>query len=167
MSKVNANNVPWVAVLVQSIISGIFTFLAFIIMPYTLQTGFKPGDLSTVVYDILQAAVTVIWCVSMVILFVDVIIIRYKYHDAFTRARLAPDWVFYLCSLIGLIASGFAVYVTFTGPWTPLLNGQQWILWIGGIGVISLLVAIMVFFIGQATIKTNVSDEEVIAKVTG
>ena len=167
MSKVNANNVPWVAVLVQSIISGIFTLLAFIIMPYTLQTGFKPSDLSTVVYDILQAAVTVIWCVSMVILFVDVIIIRYKYHDAFTRARLAPDWVFYLCSLIGLIASGFAVYVTFTGPWTPLLNGQQWILWIGGIGVISLLVGIMVFFIGQATIKTNVSDEEIIAQVTG
>ena len=167
MSKVNANNVPWVAVLVQSIISGIFTLLAFIIVPYTLRTGFKPGDLSTVVYDILQAAVTVIWCVSMVILFVDVIIIRYKYHDAFTRARLAPDWVFYLCSLIGLIASGFAVYVTFTGPWTPLLNGQQWILWIGGIGVISLLVGIIVFFIGQATTKTDVSDEEVIAQVTG
>src|SRR6266702_2961731 len=167
MSKVNANNVPWVAVLVQSIISVAFTLLIFIIMPYTLQTGFKPSDLSTVVYDILQAAVTVIWCVSMVILFVDVFIIRYKYHDAFTRARLAPDWVFYLCSLIGLIASGFAVYVTFTGPWTPLLNGQQWILWIGSIGVISLLVGIMVFFIGQATIKTDVSDEEVIAQVTG
>jgi amino acid transporter len=167
MSKVNANNVPWVAVLVQSIISGIFTLLAFIIMPYTLQTGFKPSDLSTVVYDILQAAVTVIWCVSMVILFVDVIIIRYKYYDAFTRTRLAPDWVFYLCSVIGLFASGFAVYVTFTGPWTGLLNNQQWVMWIGGIAVISLIVGIMVFFIGQATIKTTVSDEEVIAQVTG
>jgi len=122
MSKVNANRVPWVAVLVQSIISIFFTILAFILMPYTLHTGFKPADLSTVVYDILQAAVTVIWCVSMVILFIDVIIIRYRYHETFTRARLAPDWVFYLCSVLGLIASGFAVYVTFTGPWTPLLN---------------------------------------------
>ncbi|HXZ05322.1 MAG TPA: APC family permease [Ktedonobacteraceae bacterium] len=167
MSKVNANRVPWVAVLVQSIISIFFTILAFILMPYTLHTGFKPADLSTVVYDILQAAVTVIWCVSMVILFIDVIIIRYRYHETFTRARLAPDWVFYLCSVLGLIASGFAVYVTFTGPWTPLLNNQQWVLWIGGIGVISLLIGIAIFFIGQATIKTNVSDEEVIAQVTG
>jgi glutamate:GABA antiporter len=167
MSKVNANNVPWVAVLVQSIISGVFTLLAFVIVPYTLSTGFKPADLSTVVYDILQAAVTVIWCVSMVILFIDVIIIRYRYHETFTRVRLAPDWVFYLCSVIGLIASGFAVWVTFTGPWTTLLNGQQWTLWIGGIGVISLIVGILVFFIGQATIKTNVSDEEIIAQVTG
>jgi hypothetical protein len=76
MSKVNAYRVPWVAVLVQSIIWAFFAALAFIIVPYTLQTGFKPLDLSTAVYYILHAAVTVIWCISMVILFVDVIIIR-------------------------------------------------------------------------------------------
>ena len=167
MSKVNKHRVPWVAVLVQSVIAGFFTILAFIIMPYTLQTGFKASDLSTIVYDILQAAVTVIWCVSMVILFVDVIIIRYKYHDAFTRVRLAPDWVFYLCSVLGLLSSAVGVYVTFTGPWTPLLSYQQWVIWIGSIGVLSLLVAVIVFFVGQATIRTNVSDEEIIAQVTG
>jgi len=166
MSKVNANRVPWVAVLVQSIISGVFTVLAFIIAPYSLSTGFKPGDLSTIVYVILQAAVTVIWCVSMVILFIDVIIIRYKFHETFTRARLAPDWVFYLCSLFGLVASGVGVYVIFTGPWTPLLSKTVWIWWIGGIAVLSLLIGASLFFIGQATIKGDVSDEEVINKVT-
>src|SRR5579884_4222080 len=167
MSKVNANRVPWVAVLVQSVIAALFTVIAFIIMPYALSAGFKPTDLSTIVYDILQAAVTVIWCVSMVILFVDVIIIRYKYHEAFTRARLAPDWVFYLCSALGLIASAVGVYVTFTGPWTPLLTESSWLLWIGGIALLSLVVAVVVFFIGQATIKSDVSDEEVLAEVTG
>jgi glutamate:GABA antiporter len=167
MSKVNANRVPWVAVLVQSIISGVFTLLAFVIMPYTLQTGFKPTDLSTVVYDILQAAVTVIWCVSMVILFIDVIIIRYKYHETFTRTRLAPDWVFYLCSALGLIASFVGVLVTFTNPWTTLMSTGPWDVWIGGIGVLSLLIGAAIFFIGQATIKGDVSDEEIIAEATG
>jgi amino acid transporter len=166
MSKVNANRVPWVAVLVQSIISAVLTALAFIIAPYSLKTGFRPSDLSTIVYDILQAAVTVIWCVSMVILFIDVIIIRYKYHETFTRARLAPDWVFYLCSAFGLIASGVGVYVIFTGPWTPLLSSSVWVLWIGGIAVLSLIIGAALFFIGQATIKGDVSDEEVISKVT-
>ena len=166
MSKVNANKVPWVAVLVQSIISAVFTALAFIIAPYTLNTGLKPGDLSTVVYDILQAAVTVIWCVSMVILFVDVIIIRYKYHETFTRTRLAPDWVFYLCSVLGLLASGVGVYVTFTGPWTTIISYSSWVTWIGSIAVLSLLIAVILFFVGQATIKGDVTDEEVIAKVT-
>jgi amino acid transporter len=166
MSKVNANKVPWVAVLVQSIISAFFAALAFIIAPYTVSSGMKPSDLSTVVYDILQAAVTVIWCVSMVVLFVDVIIIRYKYHETFARTRLAPDWVFYLCSILGLLASGFGVFVTFTGPWTSLISNSAWVSWIGGIAVLSLIVGAVLFFVGQATIKGDVSDEEVIAKVT-
>ncbi len=168
MSRVNANRVPWVAVLVQSIISAFFTALAFIIVPYTLKTGFGPSDLSTVVYNILQAAITVIWCVSMVILFVDVIIIRSKYRDAFLRARLAPDWVFYLCSALGLISSAFGVAVIFISPWIPhLLNTSQWDLWIGSIAVLSLIIGAVIFFIGQATIRRDVSDAEVIAEATG
>ena len=167
MSKINANRVPWVAVLVQSTISVVFTVLAFILIPYTLHTGFRASDLSTVVYDILQAAVTVIWCVSMVILFIDVIIIRYKYHEVFQRIRLAPDWVFYVCAVVGMFATGFGVYVTFTNPWTGLLSNQQWWLWIGGIGIVSLAVGVLLFFLGQATIQRNVSDEEVISEVTG
>ncbi len=82
MSKVNANKVPYVAVIVQSIIAAFFAALAFIVLPYTFTTGLSSLDLSTVTYNILQAAVTVIWCISMVILFVDVVIIRYKYHEA-------------------------------------------------------------------------------------
>src|SRR5438132_11241404 len=54
MSKVNAYKVPWVAVLIQSIISAFFTVLAFIIAPYSLSTGFKPVELATIVDDILQ-----------------------------------------------------------------------------------------------------------------
>ncbi len=168
MSKVNANRVPWVAVLVQSAISAFFTALAFIIVPYTLKTGFSATDLSTVVYNILQAAITVIWCISMVILFVDVIIIRNRYHEAFTRARLAPDWVFYLCSTLGLISSAVGVFVIFISPWIPsLMSSTQWDVWIGSIAVLSLVIGIVVFLVGQATIKTNVSDAEVIAEVTG
>ncbi len=156
------------AVLVQSIISAFFAALAFIIIPYTLKTGLSSTDLSTVVYNILQAAVTVIWCISMVILFVDVIIIRFRFHEAFTRARLAPDWVFYLCSALGLIASAVGVIVIFISPWIAnLMTTTQWDLWIGTIAVLSLLVGVVVFFIGQATIKSSVSDEEIIAQVTG
>jgi amino acid transporter len=167
MSKVNANQVPWVAVLVQSIISGVFTIVAFILVPYTLKTGFGAAGLSTVIYDILQAAVTVIWCVSMVILFIDVIIIRYKYQEVFARIRLAPVWVFYVCAVVGAVATGYGVYVTFTNPWTGLLTEQQWWLWIGGIGVLSLIVGVLLYFIGHATVRRDVTDEEVIAEVTG
>src|SRR5205085_4264824 len=162
---------PWVAVLVQSCISVFFTVVAFVLAPLVIQTK-SSVDLSTVVYLILQAAVTVIWCVSMVILFVDVVIIRYKYKEVFARIRLAPVWVFYLCSLVGLIATGYGVYATFTNAWTASvttiqISTLQWDLWIGGIGLISLIVGALLFFVGRATIRRDVTDEQVIAEVTG
>lgn len=164
MSKVNKNRVPWVAVAVQSVISIVFTVVAFILLPLTAS---NPGDLSTIVYDILQAAVTVIWCVSMVVLFVDVIIIRHKFAETFTKVRLAPTWVFYVCAVIGAVATGYGVYATFTGPWTSLVSESQWVLWIGGIAVLSLIVGGILFFVGQASIKGDASDEQIIAQVTG
>jgi amino acid transporter len=168
MSKVNKNRVPWVAVLVQSVIAAVFTAIAFILAPLVIHT-FKPADLSTIVYDILQAAVTVIWCVSMVVLFVDVIIIRYKFAEAFARVRLAPMWVFYLCAVIGAVATGWGVVATFTNPWTTLLNESTWVTWIGGIAVLSLIIGALLFFVGRAAARASdaTSDEEIIAEVTG
>ncbi|HEY0752889.1 MAG TPA: APC family permease [Ktedonobacteraceae bacterium] len=164
MSKVNSNRVPWVAVMVQSVISIFFTIITFGLLPFTSS---KPGDLSTIAYTILQAAVTVIWCVSMVVLFVDVIIIRYKFAETFSRVRLAPTWVFYLCAVIGALATGYGVYATFTGPWTSLLDEGSWVVWIGGIASVSLLAGVVVFFIGKASVKGDVSDDQLIATVTG
>lgn len=169
ISKVNANRVPWVAMLVQTVIASFFTALAFIFIPYIIRTGIAPTNLSTDIYWVLQAAVTVIWCISMVILFVDVIILRRKYRETFSRIQLAPDWVFYLCAVVGAVASGFGVFVIFTGPWTSTgdISILQWDLLIGGIALLSLLVGVALFFIGQnAAKKKDLSDEELIAQVT-
>jgi hypothetical protein len=67
---------------------------------------------------------------------------------------------------LGLIASAVGVIVTFTNPWISQLEKTQWDLWIGGIGVLSLIVGMVLFFVGQATVKSDVSDEEVIAEAT-
>jgi amino acid transporter len=168
MSKINRNRVPWVAVLVQSVISAVFTAGAFILAPLVIK-ALDPVSLSTIVYDILQASVTVIWCVSMVVLFVDVVIIRYKFAETFARVRLAPTWVFYLCAVIGAAAMVWGVIATFTNPWTSLLSKTTWITWIGGIAVLSLIVGVILFFVGRAAAAAGgkTSDEEIIAEVTG
>jgi glutamate:GABA antiporter len=165
VSKVNANKVPWMAVLVQSTIVALLVAIIFVIAPVALPT-LSPDDIATIVYDILLAATTVIWCVSMVILFVDVVIIHRKHRDAFSRIHLAPDWVFYLCAVVGALASTFGIYVTFTAPWTTLVTSETWVIWITGLMLLSLLVAMAVYYIGQKTIESDVSDEEIIAEVT-
>ena len=167
MSKINGNKVPWIAVLVQSAIAALLAALIFILAPFVFPTGeFSSMEVSTIIYDILQAAIAVIWCISMVILFIDVISIRQKFQDAFARIRLAPDWVFYLCSITGTIASIFGVYVNFTSPWTKKLSTAQWNTWVIGIVIISLIVAVIVFFMGRRAIRSDMSDEELIAEVT-
>jgi glutamate:GABA antiporter len=167
ISKVSGKRVPWVAVLTQTIIGISFTAIIFVLAPLS----FKSAELSTVMYDILLASATVVWCVSMIILFVDVIIIRRHYHELFQRIRLAPDWVFYLCSITGTIASGAAIAVIFTSTWTNSsqqtpLTTAQWDAWITGIAVASLCVAVAGFYIGQHTFKSDLKDEDIIAEVT-
>src|SRR6266851_5516577 len=166
ISKVNSKRVPWVAVLTQTILGISFTAIIFILAP-----SFKSAPRSTAMYEILFGSETVVWCVSMVILFIDVIIIRRRYRDLFQRIRFVPVWVFYLCSIIGTIASLFGIVVIFTWPWTnsaelkPLTTGQ-WDIWIAGITAASLLVAVVGFYIGQRTVKSELRDEEIIEVVT-
>jgi glutamate:GABA antiporter len=159
MSRVNRNRVPWVAVLVQTVIAALVTLLSFI-LPYAFAGGGNnAGALSTKVYDVLQAAVTIIWCVSMVLLFVDVVIIRFKYPQQFAERRLAAPWVFYLCSAIGLLASAVGIIVTFQNPWTSLIGERDWWMLLAVIGVASLLVGAIVYFVGELTIGRRTPPE--------
>src|SRR2546430_8754595 len=87
IGRVNRNKVPQNAVLVQAVITTILTAVA-----YFLFSG--NGTLSVGIYIALQAAVTVIWCLSMVFLFTDVLVIRSKYPEEFKREQLVPVGVF-------------------------------------------------------------------------
>jgi hypothetical protein len=134
---------------VQSGIATVLTLLLFVILPYTLPLGMSAADLSTVVYILPQAAIVVIWCLSMVLLFVNVLIIRRKYRANFEAVRLAPDWLFTLCSAAGVLASAAGIIVTFTAPWTNLVTPHAWLLWIGGLVTGSLLLGVALFLLSQ------------------
>jgi amino acid transporter len=166
MSKVNAAHVPWVAVLVQSIIVAVIAVAVYMVIPYI--AGTNPANLANLMYYILFASITVIWCISMIFQFIDVIVIRYKYHEAFKSARLAPDWVFYLASLLGLLASGVGLYATVTAPWAPsLIDTVGWDIWIAGIVVVSLIAAAAIYFLGHTRIRDDVTDQQAIAASMG
>ena len=165
MSKVNRSKVPWVAVVAQTIIASLFTTAIFIVAPL-LPTGFDPAGLATLMYYVLLAAITLVWTLSMCILFIDVIFIRSKYREAFAAIKLAPDWVFYLCAVVGLVASGIGFYATVTAPWVPsLIDTGKWDVWVIGIALLSLLIGAGTFFLSRSK-NFGATDEEIIAQVT-
>lgn len=80
--------------------------------------GGTPIEIQTKVYDVLQAAVTVIWCIWMVVLFVDVVIIIRRFLPRYEETRLARPAVFYTCAVIGGLSGLVAVIATLSGSWT-------------------------------------------------
>lgn len=164
ISKINGNKVPWIAVLAQSALAALLAAFIFILAPSFIPTK----DVSSIMSDILLAASTIFWSMSMIFLFIDVITIRRKFQGIFGRVRLAPDWVFTLCAIVGTVANGVGIAVIFTKPWVGnnIIHTDQWDAWMAGISVVALIVAVVVFFIGKQTIRKGMSDEELIAEVT-
>jgi hypothetical protein len=83
MSHVNKARVP--AVWVQTVTAALFTLIAFVIVP-SVVGGKSAVDSRTKIYDVIQAAVTVSWCISIVVLFVDILIILRRYRAQSRRA---------------------------------------------------------------------------------
>ena len=165
MARVNKNKVPSNAVWVQTAIASLFALVAFIVFPSLGIGGGKPIDIQTKVYDVLQAAVTVIWCISMVVLFVDVVIIIRRFLPRYRETRLAHPAVFYTCAVVGGLSGLVAVIATLSGSWTPLISNDSgavtvggaaiaygaWFYLVAGIAVLSLLVAVGIYWLGNAT----------------
>ena len=119
MSHVNKAKVPDTAVWVQTAIAAVFTLIAFVIVPSI--AGGNSANAETKIYDVLQAAVTVIWCISIAVLFADILIILRRYRAQFEARRLAHPVVFWVCSIIGGLASLVGIIATLSGSWNPLL----------------------------------------------
>ena len=164
MAHVNKAQVPANAVWVQTVIAAVFTLVAFVLVPAI--SGGSGVNAETKVYDILQAAVTVIWCISIAVLFLDILIILRRYRAQFEARRLAHPVVFWVCSIIGGLASIVGIVATLSGSWNPLLipnntgsvsifgatiNYGTWFWWIAGIAVASLVAGIVLYLVGRRT----------------
>ena len=99
---------------------------------------------------------TVIWCVSMVLLFADVFLVKRAFPQKFEEVRVAHPNVLYACGIIGAAASAFGAYVTFRSPWTPLFTIGHWRLWLAILVGVSLLAAIVIYSISEFTHRREV-----------
>lgn len=151
ISRVNQARVPYVAVIVQSVLAGIFTVGTYMVYPYI--AGGKAADLASQAYFAFQAAVTVIWLLSMAFLFVDVLVIISKYRDAFEERKVAHPLVFWICSIVGTLASVWGAIVTFTNPWVPLFSQGDWFRVVLALSVISLAAAPIIYVIGSTAAR--------------
>ena len=152
VSRVNRNQVPQVAIIVQAVLAGIITLITFMVVPYIVQGD--AASLSSRVYLVFQAAITVVWCVSMVFLFVDILYIIRKFPDVFAARRIAHPALFWVCSIVGAISSFFGMWTVFANPFSPQLFGKaDWWHTVLAIAAISLAIVPVLCVVGARTAR--------------
>jgi len=142
LGRVNEKTkVPVYAILTQTVLSSLFVVAIF--------NPWVSGGNNQRAYWLFQAAVTVIWCISMVLLFADIFLVKRAFPEKFDEVRAAHPYVLYACGVIGMLASAFGAYVTFRSPWTSLFSVGHWRIWLAVLCGVSVLAALLIYAISE------------------
>src|SRR5215469_9435111 len=144
LAKINQHKAPYLVIALQTLIVLVLAIVTYFVAPafYQVSTNF-----STQVYDVSQATIIVIWCLSMIFLFLDlpILLVRFRAFLAKRAGELvAPAWLLYLCSTVGGVASLVGIWTTLSYSWDQgIISNQNWLQSVGlstifllGIGLI-------------------------------
>jgi signal transduction histidine kinase len=126
LARVNRNAVPYMASNTQLFLVLIITIVLYFLGPilYPNKNFCEP------VFLIIEATTTVIWCISMIVLFLDLPILLHRLRTQLAQTRgmlIAPTWVLYLCSILGGLASLLGIWATLSSSWSEaLFSDTRW-----------------------------------------
>jgi signal transduction histidine kinase len=145
LAEVNRLHAPSRAIITQTAIVFAIALYTYFLGPL-LYVGSGP-EFSAQVYNVSQATTSVIWCISMVFLFLDLPILLYRFR-AFLSQRpdqlIAPTWVLYLCSAVGGAASLLGIWATLTASWdNTLISDKDWTFYVGVCTLVSLVIGLL------------------------
>jgi amino acid transporter len=154
VGKVNRNKVPANAVILQTLIATIITIVVFF--------GIGGDDPNKPFYG-LYAGLTIVWCISTALLFLDIFFAKRADPERFERERRVPLWFLYVCGIVGTLANLLAVFFIFIGSWYPtgFPTLAEWNAWMFAISGLSVAAGIIIYLISQQTRKGK-TDEELI-----
>lgn len=149
LARLNRQAAPANAVWAQTMIVAVVVSLAFIVLP-VLGFGGSPADIQTRTYDVLQASVALVWCLSMVFLFIDAVLLSrtQRSADRVEQRRGVRRTAFAVSCGVGAVSSAAAIVAILSGSWTPLISNAaslhvlgatiQWGTWSWSVLLVSL-----------------------------
>ncbi len=138
VGKVNKNKVPANAVILQTVIATIITILVFF--------GLGGDDYNKPFYG-LYAGLTIVWCISTALLFLDIFFAKRADPERFEKERRVPVGFLYLCGIVGTIVNLLAVFFIFIGSWYPagFPTLAEWNAWMVAVTAISVIAGIVIY----------------------
>jgi amino acid transporter len=154
--KVNKNKVPANAVILQTVIATIITILVFF--------GLGGDDYNKPFFG-LYAGLTIVWCISTALLFLDIFFAKRANPERFEQERRIPVGWLYVCGIVGTIVNMLAVIFIFIGSWYPtgFPTLAEWNTWMISVTLFSVITGIVIYFISQSTRKGK-TDEQFLAE---
>lgn len=148
LTKVNRHASPYRVIAIQTGIVLLIALFTYFLAPVLYPT--QGAILSAQVYNVSQATTTLIWCISMIFLFLDLPLLLYRFRELLAKKPEqlnAPLWLLYLCCGIGGIASLLGIWTTLRLSWdSNLIPNDQWTIIVG----VSTLVFLLIGLLGSA-----------------
>jgi glutamate:GABA antiporter len=166
LAKLNHRRMPANAQWTQIWIAVAFSAVIFVLLP-VIGIGGSPADIQAKVNALTQASITVVWCVSILILFVTALIIKRRHPEVLARfwlGRRGPLWV---CCVAGGFTTLVGVAATLSGSWTPLIPNDSayfsvfdakiywgtWSWWLSAITAVSFASAVVMSLVGRRSAR--------------
>ena len=158
LAHVNRHATPAQAIHVQCFVICCIALFIYFIGPFLYAE--EGADFPYKVYTLSQATTTVIWCISMVILFLDLPLLLRRFRKQLAQRQdklIVPSWLLYLCCIVGGMASLLGIWTTVSSSWdTTLLPNNQW----SALIITSTLIVLGIGLIGSAYPRLLSSLEE-------
>jgi diguanylate cyclase (GGDEF)-like protein len=143
LTKLDRRGVPVTSIIVQSSLAAIITILSLVILPVLFGSLIRPDDLANAIYNILQAAVTVIWVCTIIQLFAFVFWLLYRRKNRLATPR-GQRWLLLLCSIVGCAAALIGIWSTISSSWLPdLIPNANWTIIILGVTTLSFIIGLV------------------------
>jgi glutamate:GABA antiporter len=139
LAQLNKNRVPANAIVFQTIVAALFTFVIFFVVPFFTFLG-KPENLTSEVYVVTAAGLLIVWAFSFIFPFIDVAIVYFRDRQAFQRSRIFPMPILVISVICGPLVCILAMVDTLIYSWIPPLigNGQWWYI-VGALTLVCLI----------------------------
>lgn len=155
IGRVNKNKVPANAVILQTVLASLITIGVFFIF------GSVAGGDPNKPYLAFLAGVTIVWCISTALLFLDIFFVKRSFPEKWRASLQVPEGFLYLCGAIGTVANLAAVYFIFTGAWNPDLfpTLSEWNTWMVAISGLSVAVGLVIYLLSLSARRGKTEEQ--------
>jgi amino acid transporter len=140
LGRLNKHRVPANAIITQTILGVVITLIGFNLVPMASVFG-SPANLAIQVYNVMQAAATLVWAVSTLFLFVDIVGCYQRYRESLLARLVVPLRLLWLCVIVGVGSCLVGIVDILLNSWIPQLSNNQWLIIVGVLTISFLIVA--------------------------